>query len=581
MASRRNPPSYEKRLLMPAVAAGFLSAIVALVVSTLIHLLVMPPIGWANDTTFRADVFRLVAWIVRRCTLFYDKGGFSISDAIRHGLNLASFDFEAHFDIAEQLAQRFQTIGASGLVAGLITGCVVASETRKVDTRTHRKGRLFLLSWAGIASAVADLSSEIRSGGAGMLLAPGVRLSKARELRNILLVGAPGSGKTRIILFLIEQILKRVRDEPGTARALIHDTTGEIYAGLPLRDEEFAVLGLSRKTGWAWAIGRDIRSMADATTLAQRLIRPNAAGQGENRVFDAGAVVCMTGCIALANARHRSKWGAAELLAIVLENPLALREAFMKVYPPAAALLIVEPETGALSRTASSFVLSFQAHVLTLLQALANAWAKIPPERHFSVIDWLDGTGAQPGVVILQRSARHAALSAMWMGAVLDLIAAHACDESYNRERRMRVHLILDEFFQLSDLQGQFQQVLDVGRNKNISTIAAFQDFNQARLAGGEDHAKAFQARFATKIIGQMPEGPDATEASELIGERAILTAPQKPGEPPPEQSVPIVDPEIIASDFGIVDGEVRAAVLGLGNVVELSWPITVWKPVR
>jgi hypothetical protein len=145
----------------------------------------------------------------------------------------------------------------------------------------------------------------------------------------------------------------------------------------------------------------------------------------------------------------------------------------------------------------------------------------------------------------------------------------------------MRVHLILDEFFQLGDLQGQFQQVLDVGRNKNISTIAAFQDFNQARLAGGEDRARAFQARFATKIIGQMPVGPDAIEASELIGERVILTASQKPGEPPPEESVPIVDPEIIASDLGIVDGEVRAAVLGLGNVVELSWPITVWKPVR
>ncbi len=576
----RAPFAYEKRPLMPALAAGLLSAALALAVSILLNFWIIPPIGWSNDAPFRADGLWLVEAFVSRCQGYLDEG-FSIQLAVRHGLALVQFDFDLHFDILDQLEQRIETIALSCVLAGPVTAGLVAWETRRIDIRIHWKGRRFLIGRAGIAAATASLADEIGQYGSGILLAPGIVLSKMRELRNVLIVGAPNSGKTRIVLFLIGQILDRFRLEPKTTRVLIHDTTGEIYRGLPLLADEFAVIGLRRKKGWAWAMGRDIRSLADATTLAQHLIRPHNASSGENRVFDAGAVVCMTGCLALARSRHQGDWGPAELFAIVLENPVALREAFARVYPAAATLLIIEPDTGALNRTSASFILSFQAHVVSMLETLANAWAKIPSERRFSFVDWLDGVGQQPGVVILQRSARHGPLSSMWMGAVLDLIAAHGCDETYNQDRRMRVHLVLDEFYQLGDLHGPFQQVLDVGRNKNIAVIAAFQDLNQGRIAGGEDRARAFRARFATKIIGQMPEGPEAVEAAELIGERVVLTAPAKPGEAPPEKTVAIVDPDIIAADFGIVHDDVRAAVVGLGDVVEVCWPITVWKPIR
>lgn len=206
----------------------------------------------------------------------------------------------------------------------------------------------------------------------------------------------------------------------------------------------------------------------------------------------------------------------------------------------------------------------------------------MPRDRHFSFLDWLNGKAGQPGIVILRRSARHRKISANWMGAVLELVASHGCDEGFNADRKMRVHFVLDEIYQLGpDIIDGFQQILDVGRNKNIATIAAFQDLNQARIVGGENRAKAFEGRFATKIIGQMPQGAEAQEASQFIGMRTVLSGPAKPGEPLRKEVVPVLEPDIIEDDFGPHDDEIPAAIVGAGNIIEGVWPITVWKPRR
>jgi hypothetical protein len=101
----------------------------------------------------------------------------------------------------------------------------------------------------------------------------------------------PNSGKTRIVLFLIEHLLARFGKAPNTTRILIHDTTGEICAGLPLPDTDFAVVALRGNNAWAWAIGRDIRNLTDATSLSQGLIHSHswtAPADGHGRGLDHG-----------------------------------------------------------------------------------------------------------------------------------------------------------------------------------------------------------------------------------------------------------------------------------------------------
>jgi hypothetical protein len=78
-----------------------------------------------------------------------------------------------------------------------------------------------------------------------------------------------------------------------------------------------------------------------------------------------------------------------------------------------------------------------------------------------------------------------------------------------------------------------------------------------------------------------MPQGAEALEASRFIGTRTILNAVAKPGEALPKEVVPILDADIIEDDFGPQDDEIRAAILGAGNVIEGAWPIAVWPPRR
>lgn len=578
--SNRNPQPHEKRPLTPAVMATLTSLAVALAMSILLHFWILPPWGMMDGKPLRADLMWMAQWAARNASLGRSSNPEWI---VLNALHATWQDFDIYFHIQDQVRQRLTVVALAGALSMPLTFMTVFSSTRVLDTRKHHAGRRFFFGEAGLASAAAQFAKEIAQYGRGLLLAPGLPISRMRELRNILIIGAPNSGKTRIILYLIEQLLGRFATAPDTTRILIHDTTGEIHAGVPLPDTGFAAIGL-RGTGiWSWAIGRDIRSPIDAMSFSQRLIRSHSgSASGENKVFDDGGVVCMTGCVLLAHHRHKWDWSAAELLAIALLDPLELREAFLRVYPPAASLLLVDPESGALSRTSASFMLTFQAHVLGILSILAQAWSKVPKERRFSFVDWLNGKKGQPGIVILRRSARHARISATWIGAVIDLVAAHSCDDAYNRNRKMRIHFVLDEIYQLgAEIIDGFQQVLDVGRNKNISTIAAYQDLNQARIVGGDHRARAFEGRFATKIFGQMPQGAEAQEASRFIGTRTILNALPKPGEALPKEVVPVLDADIIEDDFGPQDDEIRAAILGAGDVIEATWPIRVWQPRR
>jgi hypothetical protein len=276
-------------------------------------------------------------------------------------------------------------------------------------------------------------------------------------------------------------------------------------------------------------------------------------------------------------------WGVNDLRNTVLDDPLAWRERLAEIYPPAAALIVVDPETGGLNRTTVSFILSFRAYVLGLLEPLANAWRDVAKERHFSFVDWLNGVDeAQPATVVLARSARHAELSEKWIGAIVDIVAANACDESFNADRRLRTYLVLDELHQLGRLT-RLPEILDVGRNKQVAVIATYQDMTQPKKTFGDEAGKSLIARFATKIIGQMPLGEDAKFVSEtIIGSREVqLGETTTDGKPEKPISTPIAREEFLAYQLGPDKDEVKALIVGLGDVVEVAWPETVWPPRR
>jgi hypothetical protein len=574
------PAKFEKRLPGHAVwRALTVGAPVAAIVAVLILFGLTPPIGWTEQAPFRADII----WIVRTA-IHYSQLGHPVLNvaAVVDGVRSAGVELTTSFGLGPSSAWRILTIYGAACSGALAVGVMTYSQTPYVDIRTHYAGLRLFRAPAGTFSANKFLAREIKKYGAGLLLAPRLRLSLMRELRNILLIAAPNSGKTRIILFLIEQILAKMKNSSGTTRLLLHDTTGELRRGLPLPDNDFAALHPHRPDGWAWAIGKDVREPFDAFAFASRLIGPTTGG--ENRMFDSGAVIGLTGCILLTMQDLPENWGVGELRDTILDDPIEWRERLLTVYAPAAALIVIDPETGGLNRTTASFILSFRAYVLGLLEPLANAWRDTPQERRFSFVDWLHGVDEnQPATVVLVRSARHAELSEKWIGAVVDIVASYACDESFNEDRRLRTYLVLDELHQLGRL-ARLPEILDVGRNKQISVIASYQDSIQPRKDYGDDGAQSLIARFATKIIGQMPLSEDSRKISEaIIGSRDVLLGGGAARDDKPEKPIttPIVREEFLAYQLGPDEDETKALIIGLGDVVEITWPETVWQPRR
>jgi hypothetical protein len=580
MTSYFAPEANQARPYGRAALVGLtLGAPIAALIAILALFQVAPPIGWGIDEPVRADLIWFASTLKQHLSEPIAGAPLSmINDVI---------DFVFQYlpnwaDVTNQVTWRLHVVYGAAALGFAAVASIVLVDTPLVDNRIHHSGLRLFRGLAALKSARKFLAGEIKKYGAGIRLAPNLALSKMRELRNILILGAPNSGKTRIIVFLLEQILGKIALKSQTTRLLLHDTTGEFYRGLPLPEEKFAALHPHRPGGWAWVIGRDLRSTQDGAEFAARFVGRSA--RGENRMFDEGATVGLTGCIELARNAHGQNWGVGELYEAVCTPGIELKQQMERVYPAGAALIEIDPETGGVNRTSASFILSFRAYVLGILEPLAKAWRDVPAERGFSFVDWLNAADPKlPAVVVLSRSARHKELSAKWISAAVDIVVSHVADEEFNRERRLKTYLVLDELMQLGRLD-RLQEILDVGRNHLVSVIASYQDILQSRTVYGENEGRSLTARFATKIIGQMPADEECEYVSDKIVRRRKvidLALAKKYGADKNVKAVQIAPVEYIAHDLGPTNsGDVKAVVVGLGDIAELTWPETVW-PVR
>ncbi|MGA0534082.1 type IV secretion system DNA-binding domain-containing protein [Hansschlegelia sp. KR7-227] len=478
--------------------------------------------------------------------------------------------------------------GLAGFIAFIATYMLAFDSTPVIDTREHIEGPRLIRIASGVKALKSMMKDEAGPAGLGFDLLPGVAMTALRELRGVLILGATGSGKTRILLYLLDQILAATRATPDRRiRLLVHDTTGEILEGFPVSDQAFAVLHGHRPGGWCWAMGRDVLSITDAEATADAFA-PSTEG-----IWGQGASTLLAAAMAKCQADNGKAWGVPEFYDTLLEDPIVLKAAYETIYPPAAALIEVDPESGALSKTTVSFLLTLRAAVLRHLRPLAEHWRDVPASHRFSIVEWLDDSNrCQPRIVILQRSAKYAELSAAWIGAMVDLAAAHANDESFPNSQTRRIFLALEELPTLGKLRS-LPGLLDVARNKGIGVIASVQEPEQLTIHYGELQAKSLMKRFRTRIVCQQTLDGDTEELSaDVMGTRTVLVDQETrstDGEGAKtsrtvakvEKDVPVVSGRHLAYELGVRDGKVRAIVAGFENPVESNWPMTTWPKRR
>lgn len=586
-----NLAKYERRSTHAATRISLTVGILVGTIACIVPLELAPLVIWVDDhAQFVTATWLVQTWqdcfrIAFKALLRSDDVVATISTTFVASF-VATADWAWNSAVMMALGRTLAVALTAVIAAASIAYVIIIATAPVVDTREHVDGMRLLRGKEGLGHLRAITGKESGKQPAGLEIAPGVSLAKLREIRGTLILGAIGSGKTRILLYILDRILDAIKSTPERRiRLLIHDTTGELLDGLPLEDNQFAALHGARPGGWAWALGRDVLTASDAESVA------DAMAPKTSDMWGAGASIFLAAAQIKCQYEHSTAWGIAEFYDNLLEDPITLKPLYEKIYPVAASLIEIDPVTGALSKTTVSFLLTFRAAVLRYLRPLAENWRGIPGERQFSFIEWLEGSNpSYPAVVVLQRAGKYPQMSAAWIGAIVDTIAGHINDASFPNSQDRRVFLALEELATLGKLKN-LSTLLDTGRNKGIGVFASVQEPEQLAIHYGNEEAKTILKRFRTKIVCQQVLDADTDEFSMAhIGKRTVIETTETKSTTTVKgvtttaitrnetnKEVPSIRGERLAYDLGVLGDRIKAIIAGMEDPVEAEWPLTIW----
>lgn len=402
--------------------------------------------------------------------------------------------------------------------------------------------------------------------GNGINIHPKIKIARDRERRHLFLIGATGSGKTQIA----DQCLASVLNQG--ASVLAYDFKSDQTA--KWLEQGAALLAPWDARGWAIELGADIYNDEHARLLAESII-PEARSDA---MWAAAARIVATAAFRSCIHKRPGRWTFSDAM---IELQLCDEElrAVVRRFAPEGARLVEDMA----SRTTQSIMVTLAAH-LAPLQALADAWRDIPPERMLSLKSWLKC--GSPRVVILQGNAEMKPLADVLHAAVfrtlLAAVGSPDLPESHSRQR----WIFADEFIQLGKIP-QLIPLLQTARSKGVSFVLATQDIPALRGVYGVNEADAIISAAGTVMVTGTNCATTAEWVSRRIGNEVIQReeVSKNFGRDGVSESVrwvehtrPVLRPEEVMHRLGQVrvgpKWVTRALVLtGTGIVGLLDWP--------
>jgi hypothetical protein len=413
----------------------------------------------------------------------------------------------------------------------------------------------------------------------GFYLAPHLPMPRAAETKNILIVGAPKSGKSNISRALADQAIER------GDRVLLLCNKGDVTSAFA--SDEAVLIAPHHRDSFALDLSVDISDVASATQFAADIV------PASNPPFwsDCARVV-LTDLILNLQMTKPLQWSARTLLSASLSDSQIIRDAIGKIDLNGSPLLqSADPDVD--DRTVTGILMTLRSAAFVNLRPLAWAWDKALPNRRFAVKSWLSKKYEGPRTLIVQYSPEYEALSTLVIGGLVRRIARRLSDPQLAIDPKRRVVMILDEFHLLQKIDG-LAAALAVGREKGLVCIFGVQNFGQLIKNYDREGAEVLADLFQIKIYGRHTPGDFADLAAKRLGERAVsaLVANRTPGEGDKRKwveerkTIPTFNVTRLASELGIVanateTGDVRAVVQCYGQCYVIEWPFTLWRKKR
>lgn len=572
-------PFHETCSPWPGRTGAFCAASIALILALAVFFVVLPPVlarPGGEPVSLHLGPLVVELWRIARAA---DCGsGFAAWLAVDCRAD-ALWSTVTEPAVASALLPRAIVIVLAAAAAAWVALDRISVATPKSDRALNVRGRRLVQDAAARASMRRHLVAMGRPADNGLWLLPHVQMPSAAESYNILAIGTQGSGKTGLLRSWLEQLIER------GDRVVVHDVKGDMTAGLPA-DRMILVAPHDARSA-AWDIARDIGDRAAALEFANRSIK---AAQADSMWADGARALWADAIVSLV-LEHGRGWTLRHLYELLTSSPEEFHAALARA-GAASAELIAFDESGSVQRTSMSLLITLWVAALTVLKPLVDAWEEVPAKKRFSLTQWMDDDGRLPATIVIQKSAEYPELSALVGGLLVERLAGLALAPGSQRNPVRKTALVLDELAELGQLR-RLPNLLSVGREVGVVTIAVVQDLGQLVETYGETVARTLEARFGIKVIGRLTAGDTAERISKvLIGDRLVeffepRSGSVSRGDPPQRrrETHPVFPPERMETELGVRSFRgkalIRCLVLGLGNPALLDVPFTAWPERR
>lgn len=328
----------------------------------------------------------------------------------------------------------------------------------------------------------------------------GIDLPSDTARKHLCVVGATGSGKTTMILRLMNRVLPQIGLGLGH-RALIYDPKQEFMshlAGMHLSCP-VVVLNPFDKRGAAWDMAKDVTGPATALEVATILIPEE---QGTNRFFPDAARDILTGVFISFIKTSPGAWTFRDVI-LAMETQAALREVLART-----------PETRPLigQYLEAKEWLSIQATIATKMakfRAIAAAWSG---KRMVCLRDWI-----RSEFILLLGNDETTRTSIDAINQVIFKLASQLILVQPESKQGF-TWVILDEVREMGKLDG-LSRLLTMGRSHGACCVLGFQDTAGLEAVYGDKVASELIGQCATKAILLLASPKTAKWASEVLGE--------------------------------------------------------------
>lgn len=389
--------------------------------------------------------------------------------------------------VSEVIASAWSGGFAAGGIAGLFL-FVAYLRGRAFARKTHIRGAQ-LTTQRKLAKAIRRYN--IRRGGTRYSLA-GVPFPHGAETTHTLVSGAPGTGKTQLILGLLDQI--RARGD----RAIVYDKMGALTEAFfdPARD---VLLNPLDQRSPYWSPFIDARLPNDFDMLAQAMIpRPT---KGDPTWAEASQLLLSEAAQKLASQ------GVTDNLALI-DHLVRIDLKYVQAFIKGTFAQNVLPEGS--ERTAASVQFT-----------ITNALRAFRVLRHdgeaFSIRKWVSDTERDGFLFMSSRGDQHSTLQpliSMWLEVAVNQLL------SGQPSSRM-LWFILDEVGSLNYIPSLITSVTET-RQFGGAFVIGIQTKSLLEHNFGKEGAAALLGSCRSRVVLSTPEPETATWCAQVLGEREV-----------------------------------------------------------